>query len=193
MCVLSIGFCRKSSCGVNVHRIPSWMHGKPCKSLLSPKSFLILSYLLRYLSLTQSPCALIAEWISGWKHRDACFPIRCRFNSIQVFIVNLLNYRYHMYLLHSSSRSLPVSSPVLVCIFTFELQSESSFCWVCILLSFIQYWFWCWVTAKFVICSAILGFTYYMEFYIIYSLVHSGGKEVIWHTRVYSFLATEMH
>ena len=38
--ILSIGFCRQFSCGVNLYRFPS---------LLSPKSFLLLFYLLLYL------------------------------------------------------------------------------------------------------------------------------------------------
>ena len=49
MCSLSIGFCRQFGCGVNVYRFPSWTDGKRCNSLLSPKSFLFLFYLLLYL------------------------------------------------------------------------------------------------------------------------------------------------
>ena len=46
-CVLSIGFCRQFSCGFNVYRFLSWTVGKRCKSLLSPKSFLLLPNLLQ--------------------------------------------------------------------------------------------------------------------------------------------------
>ena len=48
------------------------------------------------LSNWESPCSLIAEWISEWKHRDGCFPMWCRFSSIQFYVVNLLHYRGHM-------------------------------------------------------------------------------------------------
>ena len=67
-----------------------------CKSLLSPKSILLLPYLLLYLFIWEPPWAFIEEWILKWKHRDNCFPMWCRFSSVQVYIVILKHHRGHM-------------------------------------------------------------------------------------------------
>ena len=154
LCVFSIVFCRLFSCRVSAYRFPSWTGGQRCKSLLSPKSILLLFYLLPYLCLSlslsywDSLCSLIAEWILEWRHRNGCFPMWCRFSSIQVYIVNSLHYRGHVFLLQISGRSLPVSFSLLMCIFTVEFQSESSTCRVCVIMSSLHYWYWGWLTAK---------------------------------------------
>ena len=62
----------------------------------------------------------------GVKDRDRCLLMWCRFSSIQFYIVNLLHYRGHMYILQLSGRNSTLSSSLLMCLFTFELQSESS-------------------------------------------------------------------
>ena len=49
MLFMSIGFCRYSSCRGGVHRFPSRTDGIRCKSLIFPKSILLVFYLLLFL------------------------------------------------------------------------------------------------------------------------------------------------
>ena len=95
--------------------------------------FYLLLCLLLLLSIWESSCSPIAEWIPGWKHQKGCFPMWYRFSSIQVYIVIWLLYRGHLQLLHISGWSLSVASSLLMCILFLELQSESSTGRVCVI------------------------------------------------------------
>ena len=61
-------------------------------SFLQIHSVFVLTTALS-LSDSEFPCTLIAEWILEKKYRNGCFPMSCRFSSIQIYIVNSLHYR----------------------------------------------------------------------------------------------------
>ena len=73
--------------------------GEQCKSLLSPKSILLVFFLLLDLFLIVSnweplpSSSFIAEWIPEWKNWNGCFPIWGRLRSIEVCLAGLLDYR----------------------------------------------------------------------------------------------------
>ena len=111
-------------------------HRKRRISLVSAKSILLVFYILLIFcpfSTFGSSCVLLLQIrFQSEKIDTISFRKWFRLSSIKVILIVSLHYGGHMYLLQVSSRTLPVSFNLLLCVFTFELQSESRSSKVCV-------------------------------------------------------------
>ena len=138
----TFGFCRQFSHGVNVYCFPFWTDGRLCKSFLSPKSILFLPYLLLYLSLFDSVRVRLQH-----KGMDVFrfLVVSAQYKSIQSIYCSTESTCIYYRFPPEAYRCLLVFYCVF---FRFELQSESSTCRICVIMSFLHYWCWCWITAN---------------------------------------------
>ena len=130
VCVSSIGFWLQTSYRGVIHRSLSWIDGNRCVPLTSYKSILLFFHLLL---ASPSPignfCVYLRQngLLSEKIMTDVfwCCEIHL-IRSIFSLISGVTALQKALVMMHVSGRNVLVSIIVLVCILTFELQSESS-------------------------------------------------------------------